>query len=244
MYSIDAYALTKNWIVLLLALSAVLMAFVGYHFHTEKKKVHDKSKIKLSLAIICAAIIFIIALLSATPIGFSKTEFIPESLPLEKVFVIKESDGRENPYERGPSVYSLTYKNTFLPRQKVLPRVHACLYNSEKRTGTYLTTRWQTEQIERGLRDFDHGENVARLGIGEKTVSLELMPHVFWKPRPGSFEIDGVPAKPVPVPDFEQQKFDTVLLFISEESGMYKGYYPCESLQPSEVETAKKIRLV
>lgn len=248
MYGIDAYALSRNWIILLLALSALLMAFVGYHFHQlsdQKKKVHNKSKLKLSLALICALIIFVIAFLSAMPIGFSKTEFIQDSLPLNKVFVVRGADGREPVYERGPIVYSITYKNTFLPRQKVLPRVNACLYNSEKRTGTYLNTRWQTEQIEKGLRDFDHGENVARLGIGEKTVSLELMPQVFWKPRPDYSEIDRVPAKPVPAVDFEQEKFDTVLLFISETDRMYgEHYYPCEALQPSDVAEAKKIKLV
>lgn len=38
MYSIDAYDLGKNAILGLLALSAAIMMYLGYHFHSTSKK--------------------------------------------------------------------------------------------------------------------------------------------------------------------------------------------------------------
>src|SRR3989344_5407594 len=100
-----------------------------------------KHSLNLTLAIVCAALIIILTLLSATSIGFSSREELVPAVPKSEV-VRTVTEGQESPFS-GPVVYRVTYTNSFLPRQHQLPYVSACLYNSLDKRGVYLSTRWQ-----------------------------------------------------------------------------------------------------
>ena len=195
-------------------------------------------KRNLLLAIICIILIAVITLLSATGIGFSSEEFVAPSVPKTQVsLVIIEG---KNPNLAGPVVYSVTYTNTFLPRQRQLPFVTACLYNSEAKRGMYLGTRWQLSSL--NSQGFSDGSNIIQLNIETKTLNLEVQPFVRYAERPVIYAPDSPPiAKPVPA---MEESYDSILLFIEDDGRSQKAYPQCEFLQEEDVAKAKKVALV
>ncbi|HLC32814.1 MAG TPA: hypothetical protein VJJ82_03240 [Candidatus Nanoarchaeia archaeon] len=200
-----------------------------------------KRNVNLVMALICAALIVILTLLSATSIGFDIREAVVPSLPKDQVVRIA-TEGQNEPNLAGPVVYSVTYTNTFLPRQHQLPFVTACLYNSDERRGAFIGTRWQVSQFD--SQQWSEG-NVVQLGIETKTVGFEVQPFVRWAIQPMTKESHDltreVPVKPIPGQVID--KYDLILLFIEE--GRSRQVYPqCEFLQAEDVERARKVQLV
>ena len=189
----------------------------------------------LVVALVCAALIVIITLLSATSIGFTSREEIVPTVAKDQVIKVL-SEGRQ-PSMTGPVVYRVTYENTFLPRQHQLPFVSACLYDSNEKRGAYLGTRWQVSNFD--SQQWSDGGNVVQLGRETKTIGLEVQPYTLWKPSPVPVT---EPIKLVPVPPDEQ--YDLIFLFV-DGSGRMQSFYPqCDNLQAEDMARAKKIQLV
>lgn len=191
----------------------------------------------LIVALVCAGLIVVITLLSATSIGFDARETVVPSLSKTEVVRV-QTEGQYEQNLAGPVVYSVTYTNTFLPRQHQLPYVTACLYNSAEKRGAYLGTRWQVSQFD--SQQWSEG-NVVQLGKETKTIGLEVQPFVRWMPSPAVTSQAMPLAKPVP--GFETESYDSILIFVEE--GRSRQIYPqCEFLQPEDVARARKVQLV
>lgn len=237
MYFIDAYSLGRNSIILLLAFSAILMTYLGYHFHklsiTKPKNIFQAST--LYSAIVCMVLIVIIAFLSALPIGFETYEETVSSLKSTDVFEIhQEGDAVIRMPKLGPVVHRITFVNKFIPRQKLLSRVNACLYNSQTKYGAYLGARWQLSPEARGF-DFRDQENYVELGLETKSIELRVEQQTRWVPR---HEKD---VKPIPIKI--EETYDTLVLFFDQNTGFAK-WHQCDNLQQTEIDEAKKIKLV
>lgn len=189
----------------------------------------------LIVALICAALIIVLTLLSATSLGFESRETVVPSLSKAEVVRV-QTEGQYEQNLVGPVVYSVTYTNTFLPRQHQLPYVTACLYNSAEKRGAYLGTRWQVSQFD--SQQWSEG-NVVQLGKETKTIGLEVQPIVNWRP---SERYDSSMSVPKPVPAIDVS-YDSILLFIEE--GRARQIYPqCDFLQAEDVARARKVALV
>ena len=187
----------------------------------------------LLLAIICAVLIAAITFLSAAPIGITVVEQTVESIPASQItYIVNEG---EPAYQRLPiPIHTVTYTNTFLPRQKLLPRAQACVYNSESKRGQNLDSQWQLGS--RSYDDFvpyEKYEDVVRLGRETKTIQLEVWPYSQYRGKP-------VPGEQSPV----LEKFDVIYLFLYEERGFNDYYIDCGNLQESDLAQAKRIVLI
>lgn len=186
----------------------------------------------LFFAILCIVLIAIITLLSAAEIGFSSSDEVVSSVSKEQVVVLSENQYEQN--IAGPVVYRVTYINTFLPRQRQLPFVTACLYDSTAKRGAYLGTRWQVSLFD--SQQWSDG-NVVQIGRETKTIGLEVQPNIRWKPAPTPV------ARPVPA-EMPEQSYDYILLFVQDEDSSRKIYPQCEFLQEEDVERARKVALI
>jgi hypothetical protein len=194
----------------------------------------------LAAALACMALIILITFASASGLGFSKhAETIP-SLPAAQMVVVLD-EGQPYPTPAWLPVQKLTYTNTFLPRQVLLPRATGCLLNSTSKYAAYATLRWNTGQA---ALDQNPGD-VLRLGLETRTVTLEIQPSVTYR------STVGVPPRPVdgtgPVKFAgEPAGFDVLYLFIFEQTRGFKdvGYIPCDNLQDADLAKAVKIPLI
>ncbi|MBI4146232.1 hypothetical protein HY489_02745 [Candidatus Woesearchaeota archaeon] len=194
----------------------------------------------LIAAIVCVVLITIITLLSALPFGFRIEQQTAQTLPADQVVpVMDEGQGYYGPTP-GPTIHTITFTNTFMPRQYVLPQAQACLYNTKNGQGAYLGTRWQVSSMQSKV-DFGDNQNVVQLGKETRTVKLTIDKFVRWK-RPIVPQA-AMPPEKIPKTTDYPEGFDTIYLWLitKEQSNFYPS---CESLQQVDMEYAKKITLV
>ncbi len=196
----------------------------------------------LFLAIACMTIIAILTLLSAIPIGFHIKEETLSSVPASEVIPIID-EGKGYGMMPGPIVHRLYFENTFMPRQYVLPRATACLYNSKTRQGAYINARWQISALETKVSDFSQNENVVQLGRESRTVELSVDQFVRWQRMPQYTPEMTEPVKPVPLTEYAEG-FDTIYLWLIDKDAQQNFYPMCENIQPADVNFAKKIMIV
>lgn len=180
----------------------------------------------LAIALVCIVLIVIIIALSASPIGWKIEKKAVDSINLKDVVVLR-NEGEAGYGLPGIPVYTITVTNTFIPRQYELPYVMSCLYNSNLRTNSYISTQWDTQPQ---VSEFGQGSNTLEVIRGTKTATLKLMPEIRYKPN-----------QPVPVKQVQQNEtYDQLLLFFQEAGGRTK-YIDCFNLQDADLESAIKI---
>lgn len=163
MYAIDAYSLSKNWIIGLLVVSSAVMVYVGTLFRRKHKKKKKSRQYIGSLA--CVAIILIITLLSGSGIGLIVTETALAEIPKDQIEQNQQI-----------SVYEVKISNKYFPRQYYLPRLEACFYDEQTRATTFASVRADVEE------STFTGDKAVSLGLNEQqTVKYMLNAEI---PRP------------------------------------------------------------
>jgi len=221
MYWIDAYQLGRNAIVSLLVLSSILMMFVGWLIHREKKQ---KPWGGWRIATACMVIIAIIVSLSASPIGWKVTTSAVPSIRLSDLQPILQ-EGQPS-YAASFPIYSVTVTNSFIPRQYELPQASVCMYNIEKKAAANANVFWgeQTQPSDFGLPG-----NTIEVGRGSKTAVLKISQNPYYKPMPRE-------AQPVA---FEPPIWDEAYLFLS--TGRTYQYVDCYNFENVDKSNAIKI---
>jgi len=218
MYWIDAYQLGRNAIVGLLVLSSLLMMYLGWRMHKEKKH------LKRPNAKLAAASLALIALLvgvSAMPVGWNIGATKVDSLSMSDIMPVLD-EGKARYQTRGTPIYTLTVTNNWIPRQYELPQAQACFYNSEKQAYQHAGVNWDVQEQR---SDFGPNLNVIELGRGTETATLLLGSSPQIRPMPVE--------KPI---DFEPQTYDTLYLFLNEDDRY--DYIECFNLQPEQLQEA------
>lgn len=221
MYWIDAYMLGRNAIVFLLVISSLLMMFVGWLIHREKR---EKSWGGWRIATTCMVIIAIIVALSASPIGWKISTSSTPSIKLSELQPILE-EGQPS-YSASFQIYTVTVTNTFIPRQYELPQASACLYNIERKAASNANVFWSEPGVQ---SDFGLPGNTVEVGRGSKTATLKISQSPYYKPAPRE-------AKPV---QFEPQVWNELYLFLS--TGRTYQYVDCYNFDSVDKSKAIKI---
>src|SRR5574341_490640 len=223
MYWIDAYQLGRNAIVFLLVISSLLMIFVGWLIHREKK---EKSWGGWKIATTCMVIIAIIVALSASPIGWKISTTSVKSIKLSELQPVLE-EGQPS-YPAAYPIYTVTVTNTFIPRQYELPQASACMYNIEKKAASNANVFWS----EPGMpSEFGLPGNTIEIGKGSKTATLKISSNPYYKPSPRE-------AKPAA---FEPQVWNELYLFLN--TGRTYQYVDCYNFDSVDKSKAIKISI-
>lgn len=161
MYTIDAYELSKNWILILLIVSSALMIYTGTLFRRKRKKTKSK---QYWISIISVALILAITLFSGSGIGLDVQKQATAQLSKQEVF---------QQQMRLP-VYEISIQNSIIPRQYRLPDFEACFVKEDTRRRAYANVE---PEAERGLS----GERLLSVGAGETSkatyyLNAENMP--------------------------------------------------------------------
>jgi len=201
----------------------------------------------LGFATVCITLIVIITLASAIPFGFHKTEQLVNSILANQVIPVMEEGNTYGGTLPGPVIYRLTLANTFIPRQVVLPRATACLYNAQRHQGMYVNTHWQVSTLETTQSAFGSSDRpVVQLGRETRTVELTIDQFIRWKhpPQPMGPETKAMPPAPLPagLVDYPEG-FDSLYLFLTDKDNN-NNYIPCDNLQPVDLAMAKRILIL
>ncbi|MEM3154565.1 MAG: hypothetical protein QW165_03320 [Candidatus Woesearchaeota archaeon] len=222
MYWIDAYQLGRNAIVLLLVLSSLLMIFVGWLIHREKK---EKPWGGWKLATACMVVIATIVTLSASQIGWTVTSSSVPSIKLSELQTVIE-EGQPS-YPVSYPIYTVTVTNTFIPRQYELPQASACLYNAENKAASNANVFWD---VAGQPSDFGIPGNILEVGRGSKTATLKISQNPYYKPVPREVK------QPVP---FEPPVWNELYLFLN--TGRTYQYIDCYNFDSLDKSKAIKI---
>lgn len=202
MYWIDAYRLGRNAIVGLLVASSLLMIFLGWRMHRGEKIKKTKSTRNAKLAAASIILIAIIVAISAMPFGWSVSGAAVPSVRLSDLQPILE-EGQPS-YPTSFTIYTMTVKNNFIPRQFELPQASVCLYNTEKKSASNANVMWDVGQMP---TDFGLFGQVMEVSSGTKSANLKISSNPYYKPIPRE-------AQPV---KFEPQIWDTLYLFLNTD---------------------------
>lgn len=221
MYWIDAYRLSRNAIIGLLALSSLLMIGWGYLIHKEKKqKPSRKNAIRAAVSIV---LILVIIGLTATNIGITVEESTVPSVAKTKVLQYSAPEDRMmRPRSIEPiPLHTITVTNNFFPRQYELPRSAACLISGTERME--LPIKWRAAE-DRGDLSFGR-QDYLELGYGEKSATLVLDARPF-------------------LPKGEKAVYDHILLVLEAGDTDDGRYISCWELTPEQISSGRRIPLV